>query len=294
VNQLAIENKGNLPVLVLAGTIVKGGRQDRQIGQDFVVPPGATVPVQAYCVEHGRWQPDREGKDTYGRFETVGVLAMSEVRTAGQYENNQGKVWQKVEETNASTRKSAPSGTLLASVGDQSMGGQRNAVAQRVAQALAKDPARESAVGLAYAVDGRVLGARWFKDHALFELNLEVLVNTAAMEAVTAKSAALEDKRSVEDGSVAAESVAEFVNSVQESQVERTERTSGGNQNEYRKAVRNFGSSTFVNEGGTAVPVTSDFSAGSRDSQPPQPGASPRNEPSRRRVIRFSGLEPRQ
>ena len=35
VNKLTIANKGKLPIYVLAGTIVKGGKQDRQISQDY-------------------------------------------------------------------------------------------------------------------------------------------------------------------------------------------------------------------------------------------------------------------
>ncbi|MCY3020342.1 MAG: hypothetical protein NTW87_15090, partial [Planctomycetota bacterium] len=60
VNTLVIENKGALPILVLAGTLLKGGQQDRQIAQDFIVAPSQTVPVDAFCVEHGRWTASRD------------------------------------------------------------------------------------------------------------------------------------------------------------------------------------------------------------------------------------------
>jgi hypothetical protein len=47
VSKVVIENKGTLPILVLAGTLVKGGKQDRQIAQDFIIAAGQTVPVDA-------------------------------------------------------------------------------------------------------------------------------------------------------------------------------------------------------------------------------------------------------
>ena len=42
-NTLVIENKGDVPIYVLAGTVVKGGKQDRQIGQDFIIEGKKTV-----------------------------------------------------------------------------------------------------------------------------------------------------------------------------------------------------------------------------------------------------------
>ena len=64
VNTLVIENKGDVPIYVLAGTVVKGGNQDRQIAQDFLVAARTTVPIDAFCVEHGRWSSDRQGQPT--------------------------------------------------------------------------------------------------------------------------------------------------------------------------------------------------------------------------------------
>ncbi|MHC4932860.1 MAG: ARPP-1 family domain-containing protein [Planctomycetota bacterium] len=48
VGRLVIENKGDLPILVVAGTLVKGGKQDRQIGQDFVVQARSETFVDAF------------------------------------------------------------------------------------------------------------------------------------------------------------------------------------------------------------------------------------------------------
>ena len=58
----------------------RGGKQDRQIAQDFVIGAKETVDVQAFCVEHGRWNPERDGKSTGGSFSASGMLAPSSVR----------------------------------------------------------------------------------------------------------------------------------------------------------------------------------------------------------------------
>ena len=99
VNRLEIVNRGNDSVYVLAGTVVKGGNQDRQVSQDFVVPPKKRIAVDAFCVEQGRWHGRRSGRSTGGRFGTMQVLAGGKVRAAGQYEKDQSKVWKQVAET---------------------------------------------------------------------------------------------------------------------------------------------------------------------------------------------------
>lgn len=56
VRRLKIENLSKRPVYLQAGDILKGGRQDRVITSDLVLPakPGL-VSIGAYCVERGRW-----------------------------------------------------------------------------------------------------------------------------------------------------------------------------------------------------------------------------------------------
>jgi hypothetical protein len=56
VNELAIENVSSEDIYVQSGDIVKGGKQDRMMAQDFIVPPkSGRMPISAFCVEHGRW-----------------------------------------------------------------------------------------------------------------------------------------------------------------------------------------------------------------------------------------------
>src|SRR5213079_2418364 len=56
VNQLVLVNRSKRPLLLLAGELVSGGKQDRIIGKDRIVPVGADpLPLDVFCVEHGRW-----------------------------------------------------------------------------------------------------------------------------------------------------------------------------------------------------------------------------------------------
>ena len=67
VQELKIENKGQTPVFVQFGDIVKGGQQDRVLTISMVLQPGSgVVPIGAYCVEQGRWSA--RGKEDVTRF----------------------------------------------------------------------------------------------------------------------------------------------------------------------------------------------------------------------------------
>jgi hypothetical protein len=260
VNTLAIENKGKLPILVLAGTVVKGGNQDRQIGQDFVIPPGTTAPVDAYCVEHGRWQAQREGQATDGKFQTVSMLAQAKIRAAGQYQGDQSKVWDQVAKTNEATHTQADSGTLMASLGDKELSARREALAAKAANHLSGLPAKEDVVGLAYAVDGKVLGVRWFLSHELFQQNLATLLNTAAMEAITARAEAAAQKKAAPPPAVAPKAVADFVTDAQKAAPAK-KATKAANVNAYRESANAYAAEALVEDKGVSVPVTTDITA---------------------------------
>jgi hypothetical protein len=232
VNTLVIENKGAVAILVLAGTVVKGGKQDRQIGQDFVVGAKETVPVDAFCVEHGRWEAVRNGQATGGSFKSLKTLAVGEVRAAGQYEQNQGAVWSKVGEINRATGKQTASDTLTASLEDADATAQRDALGAKVLAWIRSVPVPGHVVGLAYAVGGEVQGARWFFHHKLFEQYAETLVSTAVAESFTARSVAKAKGQAPAEGACAPELVARFVGDADRGRQEQRS-TAGKNVNTY-------------------------------------------------------------
>ena len=57
VGQLEVENLSeHFDLYIQAGDVVKGGRQDRTLGVDFVLPAkSGRVPIPSFCVESGRW-----------------------------------------------------------------------------------------------------------------------------------------------------------------------------------------------------------------------------------------------
>src|SRR5215218_753823 len=67
VNELALVNRSGKKLMLLAGEVVVGGKQDRIVQEDRLIPP-VSIPValNVFCVEHGRWTPRNAGYNSGG------------------------------------------------------------------------------------------------------------------------------------------------------------------------------------------------------------------------------------
>lgn len=260
VNTLVIENKGKTPIFVLAGTVVKGGNQDRQIAQDFVIDGEQKVPVDAFCVEHGRWSPQRDGRATGGKFGSVAQVVTSEVRKAGQYKKNQSEVWSKVAEVNQTHKKQTQSGTLMATLDDGEVAAKRRALAEAAVGWLASVQPNDTVVGYAYAVDGQVRGARWFANHAIFALHRATLIEAAAVDAIT--EAAKRGGARAPEVKLGPAAVTAFLASAEEPKVEEARETPAANTNEYKESEKAYRSKTTMKAKGgrgKGATISSDY-----------------------------------
>jgi hypothetical protein len=255
VNQLVIDNKGSIPVFVLAGTVVKGGNQDRQIGQDFIIEPKKQTPVDAFCVEHGRWNGQRNGQYTSGKFDSSGIVATSKVRAAGQYKKNQSEVWSSVSSTNAAHGKASGSDTLMATIDDPALVKEREALTAQIEAALSATRPQEDLVGVAYAIDGDVKGARWFSHHKVFELVRKKVVASIALDTITARAEARRAGRAGAPPKAAPppSAVDAFVKNVEAQAVKEQRDTPAANVNEYKESSQGYGSKTMM-KGSSAKP----------------------------------------
>ena len=88
VNRLVLYNNSNRPLLLLAGEIVTGGKQDRVIGSDRIVPPkSGPIDLSVFCVEPGRWVGST---DKFGSMQ--GQMAQPSVRTPAMAAKDQRAV----------------------------------------------------------------------------------------------------------------------------------------------------------------------------------------------------------
>jgi hypothetical protein len=107
VNQLVLVNRSKRPLLLLAGELVSGGKQDRIIGKDRIVPVGAPpLPLDVFCVEHGRWSNGSQ-------FAAAKTMVHPSVREKAAVDQEQKEVWSAVR--NGTTFDSRASGAPAAS-----------------------------------------------------------------------------------------------------------------------------------------------------------------------------------
>jgi ARG/rhodanese/phosphatase superfamily protein len=101
VNNLAVENLSDEEVYVQSGDIVKGGRQDRVLALDLIVPPkSGKIQIASFCVEHGRWSG--RGQEEAGQFgSSRKALNSKELKIAAKHSASQSEVWDKVAQSQA-------------------------------------------------------------------------------------------------------------------------------------------------------------------------------------------------
>lgn len=116
VNQLVLINRSKRPLLLLAGELVSGGKQDRIIGKDRLVPVGAEpLPLDVFCVEHGRWSAGAS-------FNEAKTIVHPSVREQAAVAEDQSRVWSAVRagttaraEAGMATAGPPPAGAVLSS-----------------------------------------------------------------------------------------------------------------------------------------------------------------------------------
>jgi len=103
VNQLVLINRSRRPLLLLAGELVSGGKQDRVIGKDRIIPAGAPpLPLSVFCVEHGRWTG-------VSQFSAANTIVHPSVRERAAVDQKQTEVWDAVRSgTTAKAPAAAP------------------------------------------------------------------------------------------------------------------------------------------------------------------------------------------
>jgi ARG and Rhodanese-Phosphatase-superfamily-associated Protein domain len=108
VNQLVLINRGKRPLILLAGELVSGGKQDRIIAKDRIVAPGSDpLPLDVFCVEHGRWSSGSQ-------FAASKVIVHPSVREQAAVKRSQTDVWAAV---TSGTTAAAPAPSAAGSAG---------------------------------------------------------------------------------------------------------------------------------------------------------------------------------
>jgi hypothetical protein len=201
VNQLVLVNNSKRPLLLLAGEIVTGGKQDRIIGKDRIVPVGADpIDLTVFCVEPGRWtERSAQFAGAAGGVAGGTFMAQPAVRGNAMATKNQQQVWDSVNKNNSeakamlSTAAPAAAGAIGGTtsyaevMGNREVQRQIDKVAAPVAQnyeQLMPQLRERNAVGVVVAVGGHIIWADIFASTDLLKKYWPKLARSYAVEAM--------------------------------------------------------------------------------------------------------------
>jgi hypothetical protein len=217
VNRLVLVNNSKRPLLLLAGEIVTGGKQDRVIGKDRIVPAESDpVDLSVFCVEPGRWVATSQNFGTSGATYggSVGgpihgavegtMMAQPSVRAKAMGDKDQNEVWAEVRKQQQSmtveVAASAPAASAaeIQSTSSYARVMENKDVKEKVDEiaapiqhnyeSLIKQLRDRKAVGVVVAVNGRIIWSDIFASTELLEKYWPKLVRSYASEAVVSRA----------------------------------------------------------------------------------------------------------
>ena len=222
VNQLLLTNRSGKTLVLIAGEIVVGGKQDRIVGHDcLIASTGRPVRLDVFCVEPGRWDEGstfgqslpipsadvaRGRGGAGGRGDSTGSapaqlggltesvtlfasnsrIAPTNVREKAQAVKDQDSVWAEVAKSENATSTSSSTGNL-------------NAVFENVEvktgiesydEAFAGKLSEKRIVGVVVAIAGKIRAADVFASPVLFRAYWPKLLKSYSLEAISSDDAA--------------------------------------------------------------------------------------------------------
>jgi hypothetical protein len=191
VNELALINKSDRPLVLLAGEIVTGGKQDRVVGKDRIIPAHSDpVALSVFCVEPHRWT------ETSAQFGTMHFsMAQPSVRAKAMADQNQQEVWNEVAKSRSAFVAAAPpaegqirsTSSYAGAMQSAGVVNQIDAIAvpmEHSYEDLLRQLHAQHAVGVVVAVNNELIWADIFASPSLFEKYWPKLVRSYAAEAI--------------------------------------------------------------------------------------------------------------
>ena len=179
VNTLSIENLSNDTIMIMAGEVITGGKQNRIIGKDLILPPhSGKVDISVFCVEAGRWENTSTGTNNFGGYYNVGSQSL---RKNVEKKASQSEVWKEVDRTNALNSTSASTKTYTAITTSESFNRNLKAYTDYFKNKFASE---KNIVGVIVVSGDKVIGVDMFATNDLFAKNFANLLTAYATEAI--------------------------------------------------------------------------------------------------------------
>lgn len=204
VQELTIENlTEDTDIWVQSGDIVQGGKQDRVLTKDILVPPNSgRLPLASFCVEQGRWSIRAVQFGSLTAAETEPALQMiafessqnslssKELKKAARLTNAQSEVWSAVQFSQArlafsigqSVVDASYASSLEMTLGNKSV---KDATAKYQEALGSVTAGKKNVVGFAFAINGELNSAEIYSSGDLFHKLWDKMLQAAAVEAVS-------------------------------------------------------------------------------------------------------------
>lgn len=181
VNELMLVNESSRPLILLAGEVVSGGKQNRIIGADLVVPPKSDpLPLSVFCVEHGRWSSGAS-------FGAAGAIAHPDIRRQAQVNKSQSGVWNSVAQSEMLFEAASPTSSYTDVLNNPRAKRELEEAAASIESEyeheLRKKVSGRGAVGVVVAINGRCVWSDVFPSAELFRKYWPKLLRSYVLEA---------------------------------------------------------------------------------------------------------------
>lgn len=179
VPELMVDNRGKTHVLLLAGEILVGGKQNRVLREDILLPPlSGPRALGVYCVEQGRWNEGRRD------FESKSTFAHPGLRREVYDKADQARVWSEVARSARAAAAPSPTSSYQQVYEQPAVRRDLDAAERGLDLRLAS-----GARGAAVFVGGDFGGLDVFRDASLFAREWRKLLRAYAVDVYARPSA---------------------------------------------------------------------------------------------------------
>lgn len=119
---LRATNNTTFDVVLIAGQLVKGGKQNRGVNTDILVCAGQTAQIPVTCVEQGRWSGRPGSRFQHGGVEPINIRSekfrgvSAARRDSASFCADQGGVWNEISHMSRSLHAQSAGNDLLSSL----------------------------------------------------------------------------------------------------------------------------------------------------------------------------------
>jgi hypothetical protein len=209
VNKLAVTNRSGKMLVLIAGELLVGGKQDRIVGNDCIVSStNKPVSINVFCVEHGRWSEEAsfgqnrsvasgtgDGPGSGGGIGSgsgagrgaappMAAIAMPNLRAKAQAEKSQSAVWNEVAKAQSENVVVTATGDLTSVYRDRRVKGKIGSYER----ALKNKLSAANVVGVVVAIGDRIISADVFANHSLFQAYWPKMLKSYALEALNSSA----------------------------------------------------------------------------------------------------------